>query len=109
MRYRLPGSILPWRVVPPASRRVSRVPRYSGSRPLRPVLRLRGFYLLCLTFPGHLAERYLTCAGPQPRTTEVVRFGLLPISLAATLGISFDFFSSGYLDVSVPRVYLPFG
>ena len=28
----------------------------------------------------------------------------LPISLATTLGISFDFFSSGYLDVSVPRV-----
>ena len=28
----------------------------------------------------------------------------LPISLATTLGISFDFSSSGYLDVSVPRV-----
>ena len=27
-----------------------------------------------------------------------------PISLAATLGISVDFFSSGYLDVSVRRV-----
>ena len=30
----------------------------------------------------------------------------LPFSLAATLGISVDFFSSGYLDVSVPRVPL---
>ena len=28
----------------------------------------------------------------------------VPISLAATLGISVDFFSSGYLDVSVHRV-----
>ena len=28
----------------------------------------------------------------------------LPISLATTRGISFDFSSSGYLDVSVPRV-----
>ena len=28
----------------------------------------------------------------------------LPLSLATTRGISFDFFSSGYLDVSVPRV-----
>jgi hypothetical protein len=28
----------------------------------------------------------------------------LPLSLAATQGISFDFSSSGYLDVSVPRV-----
>ena len=27
-----------------------------------------------------------------------------PISLAATLGIDFSFFSSGYLDVSVHRV-----
>ena len=30
----------------------------------------------------------------------------LPISLAATLGISVDFFSSAYLDVSVQRVSL---
>ena len=29
-----------------------------------------------------------------------------PISLAATFGISVDFFSSGYLDVSVPPVRL---
>ncbi len=29
-----------------------------------------------------------------------------PISLAATFGISVDFSSSGYLDVSVPRVCL---
>ena len=29
-----------------------------------------------------------------------------PRSLAATNGISVDFFSSGYLDVSVPRVRL---
>jgi hypothetical protein len=29
-----------------------------------------------------------------------------PRSLAATKGISFDFFSSGYLDVSVPQVRL---
>jgi hypothetical protein len=30
----------------------------------------------------------------------------LPISLAATPGIDYSFSSSGYLDVSVPRVYL---
>ena len=33
----------------------------------------------------------------------------LPSSLAATGGISFDYFSSDYLDVSVHRVCLPFG
>ena len=30
-----------------------------------------------------------------------------PLSLAATYGVSVDFLSSGYLDVSVPRVALP--
>ena len=42
--------------------------------------------------------------GPQPRKSFLLRFGLLPRSLAATWGISFDFFSSGYLDVSVHRL-----
>ena len=31
----------------------------------------------------------------------------IPRSLAATKGISVDFFSSGYLDVSVRQVRLP--
>ena len=35
-------------------------------------------------------------------------FGLCPVSLAATQGIAFAFSSSGYLDVSVPRVCLPY-
>ena len=45
-------------------------------------------------------------------STPVVRrrpVWALPRSLAATEGISFDYFSSGYLDVSVHRVCLPFG
>ena len=33
----------------------------------------------------------------------------IPRSLAATDGVSFDFLSCGYLDVSVPRVGFPFG
>ena len=33
-------------------------------------------------------------------------FGLCPVSLAATQGIAIAFSSSGYLDVSVPRVCL---
>ena len=35
-------------------------------------------------------------------------FGLYPVSLAATQGIAFAFSSSGYLDVSVPRVCLQY-
>ena len=46
----------------------------------------------------------LSSDGPQPRKSFLLRFGLLPRSLAATWGISFDFFSSGYLDVSVHRL-----
>ena len=37
------------------------------------------------------------------------RFRANPRSLATTCGISIDFFSYGYLDVSVPRVRLPIG
>src|ERR1041384_2050773 len=33
----------------------------------------------------------------------------VPVSLAATQGITIVFSSSGYLDVSVPRVSLPYG
>ena len=42
----------------------------------------------------------------QPFQTVLltVRCSAAPRSLAATKGISIDFFSSGYLDVSVPRV-----
>ena len=41
--------------------------------------------------------------GPNPNSISTVVWPL-PLSLATTRGISFDFFSSGYLDVSVPRV-----
>jgi hypothetical protein len=42
---------------------------------------------------------------PRPALTGLV--WAPPISLATTLGITIVFFSSGYLDVSVPRVGFP--
>ena len=42
-------------------------------------------------------------AGPQPRGA-CSSVWAIPTSLAATMGIDFSFSSSGYLDVSVPRV-----
>ena len=42
---------------------------------------------------------------PEPAETGTVWTS--PVSLAATTGITFVFSSSGYLDVSVPRVRLP--
>ena len=43
--------------------------------------------------------------GPKPRSARTSVWAL-PVSLAATQGIDFSFFSSGYLDVSVQRVAL---
>ena len=74
---------------------------------------LRGFAYGALTLfrrPSQavpLPRRFVTarCAAPQPRRRfRHRRFALGPRSLATTRGISFDFSSSGYLDVSVPPV-----
>ena len=54
----------------------------------------------------------ISCTGLSPTTVVLSRtfhynindLRPAPRSLAATYGISVDFFSSGYLDVSVPRV-----
>ncbi len=50
-----------------------------------------------------------TCVGPTTPPVQGPSVWAGPVSLAATSGISFDFSSSGYLDVSVPQVRLPFG
>ncbi len=49
---------------------------------------------------------FASLAGTLQPPVQKHRVWALPRSLAATNGISFDFFSSGYLDVSVPRVRL---
>ena len=73
-------------MVPRSSDRISRVPPYL----IRPIeLRIRGCHPLWLAFPDHSSHSHGS-AGPR--------------SLAATDGVSVDFLSSGYLDVSVPRV-----
>ena len=95
-------------MVPPSSHGVSRVPRYSGSCYL-----LNDFAYGTLTpcgMPSH-AFRLSLILIPAVRT-PIVFLPLvwpLPRSLATTCGISVDFFSSPYLDVSVqavPPVYL---
>ena len=68
------------------------------------LFRLPGFHCLRHCFPTVSAKVLRGSDGPQPRQSFLHRFGLLPCSLAATWGISFDFFSSGYLDVSVRPV-----
>ena len=93
---------------PPASHRVSRVRRYSGTGRQSLWLRVRGSNPVPPAFPGRsAARRFVTARRPAPRPRRrrsCRRFALGPRSLATTRGFSFDFSSSGYLDVSVPPV-----
>ena len=119
VRYRSSESVQPWRVVPPASDRVSRARPYSGSQTAVLVLRVRGSHPLRPAFPCRSARtwfcncgRGLGAPGSASRNTcEATAPALAPsqvwaraLSLAATRAISVDFSSSGYLDVSVPPV-----
>ena len=76
-------------MVPPYSNRISRVPSYSISPVTR--FRLQDYHLLWLNFPEHLTSK-MTGLRANSR------------SLVATWEISVDFFSSGYLDISVHQV-----
>jgi hypothetical protein len=90
-------------VVPPASHRISRVPRYSGS-----ILLLSPSLTGLSPSPAALSNalqlgyrQILMSSTPALRRRPVWP---LPFSLATTKEIEFSFFSSGYLDVSLPRV-----
>ena len=95
-------------VVHPHSHRVSRVRRYSGYR-----LSISSFAYGILTlcdWPSHTIrlDSYDPDVGPNPEESDPSVWPL-PRSLATTCGISFDFSSSPYLDVSVqavPLIYL---
>ena len=92
-------------MVPPSSHRVSRVRRYSGyGLPLSP------FAYETLTLCGAPSHALLLdyCVRVPVRTPRILLPAVwpLPISLATTFGISVDFFSSPYLDVSVRAVPL---
>ena len=92
-------------MVPPLSLRIPRARRYSGYCRLR-----SGFTYMILTFsdrPSHAVRLplLLACAVLTP-AVFLLPVWPLPLSLAATYRISFDFFSSAYLDVSVRQVPL---
>ena len=90
-------------MVPPYSHRVSRVRRYSGYSWLA-----SSFVYKTVTFygvPSH-ALRLDSTMRVAVRTPKILLSMVwpLPRSLATTGGISVDFFSSPYLDVSVQAV-----
>ena len=90
-------------MVPPASHRISRVPRYSGTGYLlsRSPTRLS---LSSVRLSNRFGSAIFRCR--LPSTPVVRRPPVWPLSssLATTKEIEFSFFSSGYLDVSLPRV-----
>ena len=71
--------------------------------PLIVVFRVQVYHLLWPAFPGCSTKLLSDCAVLTPKVL-LPPVWPAPISLAATLGISVDFFSSAYLDVSVQRV-----
>ena len=90
VHYRSLSSTQPWRVVSPYSDRISRAPPYSriyktsthtGLSPSMVYISIQFRFLLIYPSAG-------------------------PISLATTFGVSVDFLSYRYLDVSVPYVRL---
>ena len=71
----------------------------------RLTLRLRGFHPLWLVFPVPFCCALRSFLRSEPGRARTAVWAL-PVSLAATPGITVVFFSSGYLDVSVRRVPL---
>ena len=90
-------------MVPPASRRIPRVLRYSGISSLASLFVYETFTLFDGAFQRSSTKLYSLYADTQPRKA-CSSVWALPLSLAATKRIDVSFFSSGYLDVSVPRV-----
>ena len=95
-------------MVPPASDRVPPAPPYSGSRLGSAIVAGTG-----LSPPAARLSRRLplSCRSPSrppynPARASTPAVWALPLSLAATRGVTVVFLSSDYLDVSVRRVGL---
>ena len=92
-------------MVPPSSHGIPRVPRYSGYH--APTLTFEYGTLTLFGLPSH-AVLLVFVVFKVVRTPKALLLSVwpLPRSLATTYGISVDFFSSPYLDVSVQAVPL---
>ena len=90
-------------MVPPASHKISRVSRYSGTCRLSSPSPTR---LSLSSVPLSIGFGSVLSSFCRPATPDVRRPPVWPLtsSLATTKVIEFSFFSSGYLDVSLPRV-----
>ena len=90
-------------MVPAYSIKVSRVSMYSGYRHVNSPFAYGAFTLCGLLSQNSSARIIESIMRSDPRNARTPVWAL-PRSLAATYGIDVSFSSSGYLDVSVPRV-----
>ena len=90
-------------MVLPASHRISRVLRYSGVSSPFDLFVYGAITLFGWAFHPSSTKIYGEFADPQPQKACSLVWPLF-LSLAATQKITVVFSSSGYLDVSVPRV-----
>ena len=90
---------------PADSRIIPRVPRYSGWRSASARFAYVAFTLYGQTVRSVPLARFLPLSRSfYPGRALTPPVWALPLSLAATRAIIFIFSSSGYLDVSIPRV-----
>ena len=90
-------------MVPAYSVKVPRVSTYSGYRHVNSPFAYGAFTLSGWLSQNHSARLVESIVRSEPQHARTLVWAL-SISLAATLEIDVSFFSSGYLDVSVPRV-----
>ena len=90
-------------MVPPTSLRVPRARRYSGYRLVSSRFAYGTITLSRLPSQVILLRSVSKCLSITPNVF-LLSVWPPPVSLATTSGISFDFLSSAYLDVSVRRV-----
>ena len=90
-------------MVPAPSVKVPRVSTYSGYRHVTSSFAYGAFTLSGRLSQNRSARLIESIPRSEPQDARTLVWAL-PISLAATLEIEVSFFSSGYLDVSVPPV-----
>ena len=90
-------------MVPACSVKVPRVSTYSGYRHVNSSFAYGAFTLSGWLSQNHSAKTLESIVRSEPRSARTPVWAL-PVSLAATSGITVVFSSSGYLDVSVHRV-----
>ena len=105
VHYRSLRSIQPYQMVLADSDRITHVPPYSGYCQVYKLFRLRDYHPLWSNFPDGSSIIYNSITQSyNPNLAETKLVWAVSRSLATTREIIIIFSSSGYLDVSVPRV-----